>query len=76
MGAVRNREAYGVNLRWRANTTLTIEYLEAKQADVATPSASVGGERVDVILKSGILDPTAPAGGMLYNRQKTPMEEK
>jgi hypothetical protein len=32
--------------------------------------AEVTGERVKIVLRDGISDPTAPAGGMLYNRQR------
>jgi hypothetical protein len=66
-GAVRNESAYGVNLRWDGEHTLALEYLEAKQASLVEPLAVVSADSVRVVLRSGIEDPTAPAGGMLYN---------
>jgi hypothetical protein len=66
-GAVRNESAYGVNLRWDDEHTLALEYLEAKQAELVRSDAIVNADSVRVVLRSGIGDPTAPAGGMLYN---------
>lgn len=71
-GAVRNEQAYGVNLRWDSSSDLAIEYLEARQEDLLTPAVSVGGEQVRVTLRSGINDPAAPPGGMLYNLNGRP----
>jgi hypothetical protein len=31
----------------------------------------IGGRNVTVSLHSGVIDPAAPAGGMLYNRKMT-----
>ena len=71
-GAVRNENAYGVNIRWITGNSLAIEYLHARQQHVAMAVAEVAGERVKIALRDGISDPTAPAGGMLYNRQWLP----
>ena len=68
-GAVRNSNAHGVNIRWVKSEAFVVEYLQAEQARLVTPVAVVAGRRISVSLISGILDPTAPGGGMLYNRQ-------
>jgi hypothetical protein len=65
-GAGRSKCAYGVNLRWRDNRTLVLEYLEAADATFER-SVDVAGRQVNVILRSGVNDPAAPCGGMLYN---------
>jgi hypothetical protein len=67
--AVRNDNAYGVNLRWQPNDTLAIEYLEARNAKILANPVQVDGRPITLVLKSGVNDPSAPAGGMLYNLQ-------
>jgi hypothetical protein len=69
-GAIRNKSAYGVNLKWEGANNLAAEYLEAKSAEVLRESVGVAGEQVAVILRPNINDPSAPAGGMLYNLEK------
>jgi hypothetical protein len=69
-GATRSESAYGVNLRWHAADALVIEYLDAQQEELALPVALVAGQRVRVALRRGVSDPAAPAGGMLYNRER------
>jgi hypothetical protein len=64
--AGRNKSAYGVNLVWRGKQ-LTVEYLDAKIEKLLQNTATVAGETVKVSLRSGVNDPNAPAGGMLYN---------
>ncbi len=68
-GAVRSDSAYGVNLRWKDTALLAIEYLEAKTDTVLLREARVTGHRIRVELRPGIVDPRAPAGGMLWNLQ-------
>jgi hypothetical protein len=68
-GAGRSACAYGVNLRWQDNSTLTIEYLDAKEVNVDR-SESVLGRRINVVLRAGVEDQAAPCGGMLYNQQR------
>ncbi len=67
-GAVRNDRAYGVNLRWVSDRELCVEYLAAEFSKVV-PSRT-HNPSVHVVLKPGVLDPSAPPGGMLYNLQK------
>lgn len=73
-GAVRNNEAYGVNARWATNSLLQIEYLEARRAVPAKTVANVSDRTVDVELRPGTLDPSAPPGGMLFNLQSEPQD--
>jgi hypothetical protein len=68
-GAVRNDNAYGVNLRWQAPGVLAIEYRDAHRAGLNDSVVTVAGQRVRVALRPGVSDPTAPSGGMLWNRQ-------
>jgi len=66
-GAGRNEHAYGANLRWTLNDTLVVEYLDAQHADWLNGSLAVNGRVINIVMKSGVNDPTAPPGGMLYN---------
>jgi hypothetical protein len=68
-GAVRNEQAYGVNLRWRSAERLELEYYSAISATLQQPSLRVGDQLVHVALASGVKDPEAPPGGMLFNLQ-------
>ena len=70
--AARNEQAYGVNLRWARPSDLAIEYLEARQENLALPNIDVAGEQVRVSLRSGVNDLKAPPGGMLYNLEGRP----
>jgi hypothetical protein len=65
--AVRNESAYGVNLVWRNSQTLEVQYWKAENAETEHASISVGGQSITVRLKAGVLDKSAPAGGMDYN---------
>lgn len=69
-GAVRNAQAYGVNLSWIDNHTLRVQYLRAKAVQNVINTVNVNGQQVEVALQSGIEDPGAPSGGMQYNLQK------
>ena len=62
--------ACGLNLKWLAPDRLVAEYSQVPQATVLAPIANVGGERVRVSLRSGVIDSTAPGGGMLYNLER------
>jgi hypothetical protein len=69
-GASRSGNAYGANLRWVGPGALAVEFEAAERDSVLRPTVRVAGESVHVSLRRGITDPTAPAGGMLYNRQR------
>jgi hypothetical protein len=68
-GALRNDNAYGVNLRWESDSVLAVEYLTAKSTSLMSSRASVEGHAVNLVLRPGVADPAAPAGGMFYNLQ-------
>lgn len=67
--ATRNPDAYGVNVRWLDNRTLHIEYFHAKDQFSERWIPLHGG--VSIQMQGGVLDPKAPAGGMLFNLQKS-----
>jgi len=69
-GAGRNERAYGVNLRWQADDTLVVEYLEAQHTALRDNHVTVNGRAINVLMKSGVNDPAAPPGGMLYNLER------
>lgn len=69
-GAVRNDQAYGVNLNWAGDHILRVQYLRAKAVQNVSKSVTVGGQQVEVELQSGVEDPSAPSGGMHYNQTK------
>jgi hypothetical protein len=71
-GATRSDQAYGVNLIWRSPEDLALEYLSAYSADLLQESISIENHSVRIALVSGISDPAAPPGGMLYNLQGRP----
>ena len=71
-GSVRNDHAYGVNLRWLAPGALALEYRDAHRAAVNDSLVTVAGQPVRVALRPGVSDPTAPSGGMLWNRKGRP----
>jgi hypothetical protein len=48
-----------------------IEYLEARDQTLERKTVGVAGRAIKVSLRSGVNDPTAPAGGMLYNLELT-----
>jgi hypothetical protein len=69
-GAGRNEHAYGANLRWTSNDTLVVEYLDAQHANWLNGSLGVNGRLINIVMKSGVNDPTASPGGMLYNIER------
>lgn len=58
--ATRSERAYGVNLKWRGAKKLVVEYLR-------TGRFRVEKGPIEVVLKGGVTDPSAPGGGMFYN---------
>jgi len=68
-GAVRNDQAYGANLRWEGSQ-LVVEYRSARQAELRRPTVTIGTHTVSIVLRSGVTDSAAPAGGMLYNLER------
>ncbi|MCB1850466.1 MAG: hypothetical protein KDI83_06730 [Gammaproteobacteria bacterium] len=69
-GAIRNSNAYGAKLVWRSAKELEVQFLSAKSSNVESSFVEVSGQKIGVYLRPGVSDPTAPGGGMLYNREK------
>lgn len=69
-GATRNDSAYGANLKWDGAQKLVVEYFRAKDEPSFKNTANIAGEQFQVSLRSGVKDPNAPAGGMLYNLEQ------
>ena len=69
-GAARNENAYGASLKWISDIDLVVEYLDARDQTLRRASVSVAGRAIKVSLRSGLSDPTAPSGGMLYNLKR------
>jgi len=67
IAAVRNDSAWGVNLRWVDHSHLALEYRDARDQAIRRGIVIVGADTVMVVLRSGVVDSTAPSGGMLYN---------
>ena len=63
-GATRNASAYGVDLHWRDAGTVEARYLQARSIEVPGRTLDVDGHAVTVVLREGIENPGAPAGGM------------
>jgi hypothetical protein len=68
-GATRNGQAWGVNLKWVGPDKLSVEYLRAEDTRLLKQTVAVAGRDITVSLLSGVSDPSAPSGGMLYNRK-------
>ncbi len=68
-GSIRSDSAYGVTLRWQDATRLSVEYQEARNILINDSLVTVGGDVILVIPRAGVTDSTAPAGGMLWNKQ-------
>lgn len=69
-GATRNHEAYGVNLKWESPNKLAVEYYRDKSRQIPEEFVVIAKTQIQVVLREGILDPSAPSGGMGYNLRK------
>lgn len=63
-GATRSHSAYGADLRWEDDRTAVVEYLQAKSTDIMQASTDIEGRRVTLLLRGGVENDQAPAGGM------------
>ena len=63
-GAIRNASAYGVDLHWRDAGTLEARYLQARSIEVSKSKLDIDGHAVTIVLRAGVGNPDAPAGGM------------
>jgi hypothetical protein len=73
-GATRNADAYGATLRWVGADTLAVEYHEARSDTLLHRAVTLAQRTVQVVLRPGVSDPSAPSGGMLYNLRGRPGE--
>jgi hypothetical protein len=71
-GAIRSSSASGVNARWTGPTSLNIEYLSAQTARLEEEVVRVAGKTRRIALRPGVVDSSAPGGGMLYNLRGRP----
>lgn len=71
-GAIRSERAYGANLDWESPSSLAVRYLSAKSANLHHSRATVSGITIQITLRAGETDASAPAGGMLYNLRRRP----
>ena len=69
-GATRSESAYGVKPRWESDSELVIEFFSVKQLIRKVKDVRVAGTKVNVTLRGGVKDPSAPGGGMLYNLRR------
>jgi hypothetical protein len=69
-GALRNEQAYGVNLSWTGEYVLNVQYFRAKAVRNVSKSVTIGAHQIKIHLESGVNDPTAPSGGMHYNQTR------
>ncbi len=69
--AVRNDQAYGANLKWEERSQLAVEYQHARQVELRRSTVAIGSDTVTIVLRGGVTDSSAPAGGMLYNLERT-----
>lgn len=65
VGAIRNSNAYGANLKWTTAKVLSVEYLTCDQKE-GFKNVLFDGHPITIQDKSGILDATALSGGMGY----------
>jgi hypothetical protein len=70
--AMRSEQAYGVNIVWAAADSLEAQFSQATQTRLYRPEATVAGLPIKIVLRPGIVDASAPPGGMLYNRLGRP----
>lgn len=69
-GAVRNDDAYGMNLVWVDENTLEVQYWKARWVTLEAPDVSVDGASITTRMKADVRDESAPAGGMPYNIER------
>jgi hypothetical protein len=70
-GALRNQAAYGVDLKWSNRSTLELQCLSLKAPPKLLTPIRLNGLDVDVKLRTGIEDITAPSGEMAFNLKRS-----
>jgi hypothetical protein len=68
--AARNKVAWGVTPDWVGARSLTIKYMEARSARVDSVVKVPGFGTIHTVLLPGVVDSTAPAGGMELNLRR------
>lgn len=68
--AARSDRASGVNIRWVDPQHLVVEYLKARRVSTNRSPAAIEGQVISVSLREGVVDATAPQGGMSYNKHR------
>src|SRR5947209_19281815 len=58
-GAIRNEQAFGVNLLWANDHVLRIQYLRARSVMNMLKTVDVSGQQVEIVMQSGIEDSQA-----------------
>ncbi|MFT3959833.1 hypothetical protein [Propionivibrio sp.] len=66
-GARRNQDAYGANLTWTSADSVAVEFLSAQFTKINSQTRSIGTQAIRISVREGIIDNSAPTGGMLYN---------
>jgi hypothetical protein len=69
-GATRSDVAYGVNLIWANDRELVLEYEDARSQSLEKRTVRIAGRDIRTLLRPGVSDAAAPAGGMLYNLKR------
>lgn len=69
-GAIRNDDAYGMNLVWIDENTVEVQYWKARWATLEHPSIPINGLMITTRMSADVRDEAAPAGGMLYNIER------
>ena len=63
-GALRNENSWGVTVRWKSPTTLTVDYLRAEGREDVESRVFVGARAIEILWHSGRQDSAAPSGSM------------
>jgi hypothetical protein len=74
-GAMRNANSHGINVHWRDDINLVLDYSHAKSVNKYDKSISIAGSNIEVTLKDGIVDTLARSGTMLFD-MKSPTKPK
>jgi hypothetical protein len=64
-GAVRSEHAYGVDLQWQSADSLFACFMRARSAAIEHPAVEFDHRLVHTAFREGVVDSTAPPGGML-----------
>ena len=71
-GTSRSKSAYGMNLSWVSDNELLVSYHKTRELNTRDEPLTLDGRTFKVTVRGGVLDETAPPGGMLWNLQNRP----